>query len=358
MECDNLQRIAFLFLAYSLIGWIWETSYVSIKNKKIVNRGFLRGPIIPIYGFAVVTIILSIDWVIPYIEAFSKFETGLTMIYIALVASVWEYVTSYGMEVLFKTRWWNYTEHRFNIKGRVALDVSIFWGIGGFILWRFVNPLVMMIYDQFKAQSMNTFLVIAYLVISIDTITTLIELINLRNVVIRLQQASEEIVDQITETLDKVGEGLDKLTETVPKIGEKISERISDNLEDVKSIVTEVIPESVFEQRLKLKEAIEEAKLKVKSGAFYKKYGNFNIYSEFLNEMKERNKDQNTSGLTRFGEALEKVKNTRGKRFFKNYPNAATSQFGLMHTLHDKLKEKQINVMTRMDKDNKSEDNK
>jgi len=351
-----LQKIAFLFLAYSLIGWIWETSYVSLKSKKIVNRGFLRGPIIPIYGFAVVTIILSIDWVVPYIRTFSKFETVLTMIYIAIVASVWEYVTSFGMEVLFKTRWWNYTEHRFNIKGRIALDVSIFWGIGGFVLWRFVNPLVIMVYEQFNTHSMYLFLIFAYLIVSIDTVTTLIELINLRKVVIRLQKASEEIVDQITETLDRVGEGFDKLTETMPKIGEKISERISDNIDDVKSIVSEVIPESVFEQRLKLKEAIEEAKLKVKSGAFYKKYGNFNIYSEFLNEMKERNKEQNTSGLTRFGEALDKVKNTRGKRFFKNYPNAATRQFVLMHTLHDKLKEKQLNVKIRMDKEDKREE--
>jgi len=353
-----LQRIAFLFLAYSLIGWIWETTYVSIKSKKIVNRGFLRGPIIPIYGFAVVTIILSIDWVIPYIKSFSKFETGLTMIYIALVASVWEYVTSFGMEVLFKTRWWNYTEHRFNIKGRIALDVSIFWGIGGYVLWRFINPLVMMLFNLFNARGMSIFLSIAYLIVSIDTITTLIELINLRNVVIRLQKASEEIVDQITETLDKVGEGLDKLTETVPKLGEIISEKINDNLEDVKTIVSDVIPDSVLEQRLRFKEMIEDAKAKLKAGTLYKKYENFNIYSEFLSEMKAHNRDQNASGLTRFGEALEKAKNTRGKRFFKNYPNASTSQFGLMHILHDKLKEKQFNVMTRMDKDDKSDENK
>lgn len=308
----NFTEIAWMFLIYGIIGWLWETPYVSIKEHKFVNRGFLRGPFIPIYGFAVTTVVIAMSGFEAKLIWHPAVNAVLAMIFIATVATTWEYVTSLLMEIIFKTRWWNYTSHRFNIKGRIALDVSIFWGLGGFILWKFVNPLVISLYKQFDANLVSVFLSVSYLILMIDTTFTLVELFNLRNIVIKLHDASEEIVSQISERLDKIG----------------------DDFEELKETISGSLSENIAEQKLNFAEFVEEAKANIKKGAIYQKYENFTAFSDFLEDMTEKGRkwrSENEKSLEKFSELLAKVRNKSGARFFKNYPNATTKQFGLMH---------------------------
>lgn len=122
------------FFAYSLVGWIWESCYVSIKQKHWINSGFLIGPIIPVYGFSITAVIAIVQ----------PFEQSLGWLYITgvVVVTIIEYFTSLGMEKLFHARWWDYSKIPLNLNGRVALPISLFWGIGVVFVVKFIHPLV------------------------------------------------------------------------------------------------------------------------------------------------------------------------------------------------------------------------
>lgn len=116
----------FFFFWYCFLGWIWECSYVSVKTaierKKWswINRGFLHGPAIPIYGFAAISILLA---TIPF-----KANIWLIFILGALAASLMELVTGSFMEKTFHVKYWDYSDLPLNYKGHVCLFVSLFWG--------------------------------------------------------------------------------------------------------------------------------------------------------------------------------------------------------------------------------------
>lgn len=113
------QWLAFFYF-YCFFGWVFESSYVSIKQGKFVNRGFLRIPMLPLYGSGAVMML----WVsLP-------FRDSLILTYLSGVigATVLEYVTGYMMELLFKVRYWDYSDKKFNIHGYICLGSSIAWG--------------------------------------------------------------------------------------------------------------------------------------------------------------------------------------------------------------------------------------
>ena len=111
--------ITFFYL-YCFFGWIFESTYVSFKQHHFVNRGFLRLPMLPLYGSGAILLL----WVsLPY-------QDNLILVYIAgfIAATALEYVTGAVMERLFKVRYWDYSDKKFNINGYICLGSSIAWG--------------------------------------------------------------------------------------------------------------------------------------------------------------------------------------------------------------------------------------
>lgn len=125
----------FLWLMlYSSMGWLYESTICSLVNEhRLINRGFLMGPICPIYGFgALINIVLLRDM-----------ESPAIIFLLAMVTSgILEYITSYLMEELFGRRWWDYSRFHFNIKGRVCPYICIIFGIANVILLKVVHPVV------------------------------------------------------------------------------------------------------------------------------------------------------------------------------------------------------------------------
>ena len=113
-----MSQVILLFFIYSFIGWLWETVYCSLKAKKFVYRGFLVGPYCPIYGFGVLSVLYFVE----------PFENNLLVLYVgsAVLVTILEYVTSYGLEKLFHASWWDYHDVPFNLNGRVAPQVYLF----------------------------------------------------------------------------------------------------------------------------------------------------------------------------------------------------------------------------------------
>ena len=105
------------FVAYSFLGWCCETTYCSIGAGHFINRGFLSGPVCPVYGFGAMAVILLLEPV--------KNSAALVFLLGMAVASVLEYITGWLLETLFHTKWWDYSTYRFNIHGRVCLRNSL-----------------------------------------------------------------------------------------------------------------------------------------------------------------------------------------------------------------------------------------
>lgn len=125
------QWLMFFFL-YCLFGWVFESAYVSVKTRHLVNRGFLRLPMLPLYGTGAVMML----WVsLPFRE-------HLGMVYLSGVAAatLLEYVTGWGMERLFKMKYWDYSSQRFNLKGYICLSSSIAWGGLTILLTELIHP--------------------------------------------------------------------------------------------------------------------------------------------------------------------------------------------------------------------------
>lgn len=122
------------FLIYSFLGWVCETCYCFIIDKQYVNRGFLKGPLCPIYGFGALAVIIILN----------PISNNIIILYLSamICTSALEYITGFLLEVIFNLKWWDYSNYRFNIKGRVCLLNSILFGILSVILIECIHPLL------------------------------------------------------------------------------------------------------------------------------------------------------------------------------------------------------------------------
>lgn len=113
----RLPEIFISFMFYSFLGWCFEMIHMSITTKEVVNRGFFNGPIVPIYGTGGLLVLFLLKDI--------KSNVFLTIMSILIICTVLEYLTSYLMEKLFKMRWWDYQNKKFNINGRVCLETML-----------------------------------------------------------------------------------------------------------------------------------------------------------------------------------------------------------------------------------------
>ena len=136
---DTLSTWTLYFFVYSILGWVFESCYCSIKAKPphFINRGFLLGPLCPIYGAGLVSVAFLM-------QPFKNMNPGQEFVVIVLVCTLIEYVSSYVMEKLYHVRWWSYHNswYNFTINGRVSFWTSIGFGIGGLLVLNYIHPTV------------------------------------------------------------------------------------------------------------------------------------------------------------------------------------------------------------------------
>lgn len=120
--------MALYFFLYSFLGWAQETIQCSIKERHFVNRGFLNGPLCPIYGCGA---LLIFTFLLPIKRGISSPLLAVPLVFLcgAIIASALEYVTSWAMEKLFHARWWDYSDKKWNINGRICFWISVGWGL-------------------------------------------------------------------------------------------------------------------------------------------------------------------------------------------------------------------------------------
>lgn len=133
-------KLTLFFSVYSMIGWLCESIYCSIPQKRWINRGFLNGPFCPVYGFGALLILAVLS---PLLGVF-EFPLELIVLFFTatLLTSVLEYVTSVLLEKLFHTSWWDYSNHKYQIHGRVCLMNSLLFGVMSTLVLEVLHPLI------------------------------------------------------------------------------------------------------------------------------------------------------------------------------------------------------------------------
>lgn len=183
-------RVFYIFIIYAIIGWLMEVAIVSVKKRKITARGFLIGPWCPIYGFGAlfITFLLQKYYEDPIVLFIMSF----------LLGTILEYITSYIMEKLFHARWWDYSDHRFHINGRVSLTTSLGFGALGLILVYFFNPFFLKIIKNIPTIIFNIIMIIVFVIFIVDIVTSYVIISNLKkegysNIKDITEKANEEV---------------------------------------------------------------------------------------------------------------------------------------------------------------------
>ena len=187
-----------LFFLYSFLGWCLEVLCKLVSEKKFVNRGFLIGPYCPIYGYGAILMSVLLQ---KYLD-----DPFTLFIMIVLICSVLEYFTSFFLEKIFHTRWWDYTKYRFNINGRICLETMIPFGLFGLLIMYKVTPFFLTLFGylpHFLVYIFGVFLLIIYLIDNIIFFKIIKNVQDLSRTIQRKQILRKDATERITKLVRK-----------------------------------------------------------------------------------------------------------------------------------------------------------
>lgn len=183
----------FFFYFYCFFGWIFESTFVSVKSRHFVNRGFMRGPFLPIYGSgAIMMLVVSMP-----------FQDNIFLTYIAgcIGATVLELVTGVVMEALFKVRYWDYSNQKFNYKGHICLSSTVAWGFLTILMTEFLHKGVEKVVFAIPGNVVTVLTIILSVYIVVDFTLSFKAAMDLRDILVGLEKAREEL-ERIQKRLD------------------------------------------------------------------------------------------------------------------------------------------------------------
>ena len=179
-----IQWLLFFFI-YCFLGWVWESCYVSIKKREWINRGFLHGPMLPIYGSGAIIVLLCTIGV--------RDQVILIFLFGMTGATILEYVTGACMERLFRVRYWDYSHMPLNLKGYICLPVSLGWGVFSVLLVRVIHVPIENLVLQIPERIAEVVSVVCSSAFAVDFTMSFSEAMDLRDMLIRLSDSNEKI---------------------------------------------------------------------------------------------------------------------------------------------------------------------
>ena len=175
----------FFFYFYCFGGWCFESAYVSLRTRKWVNRGFMRGPFLPLYGSgATMMLVVSMP-----------FQENVVLTYIAGVigATALEYVTGVVMEALFQVRYWDYSERILNYQGRICLRSSLAWGFLTILMTRVIHRPIESLMYAMPERVLHYVTVVLTIYIVADFTLSFKAALDLRDIMVKIERAKEEL---------------------------------------------------------------------------------------------------------------------------------------------------------------------
>lgn len=299
MYSYTMAQWLFFFYFYCFFGWCFESSYVSLKKRQLVNRGFMRGPFLPLYGSgAVMMLVVSMP-----------FQHNLLLTYIAgcIGATALEYATGVAMEALFKVRYWDYSNQKFNFQGQICLSSTLAWGGLTILMTRVVHKPVEGLVLAIPAGVLSAVTFILTIYIVADFTLSFKAAIDLRDVLAKMESAKEEL-ERVQRRLDviialsneeweaKKQERSQKAEELVAGIEERLS-GLKERIQNEVSLYPDGIKEEIQELRMKYRINMEK---RIQLGALKN-------YEQML-------KGNPTMVSRRFRDALQELKESAEER--------------------------------------------
>lgn len=211
---EKILEILTYFIIYSFMGWVIESTYKSILQKQFVNSGFLHGPFCPIYGIGALIMFLFLQ----------DYKENSVLIFCLgfVVLSIWEYFVGVFLEKVFKTKYWDYSNYKYNLQGRVCLLNSIFWGLLGIIFINFVHPFVQSKLELININIIITINIIVFIYLAIDAIISCMKVIKIDDKLRNIEELNKKIKEKLEE-LKQFADKIDK-SETQEKLQQLLND--------------------------------------------------------------------------------------------------------------------------------------
>lgn len=201
------------FFVYGFLGWCTEVAFAAVKERKFVNRGFLNGPVCPIYGIGVTVVVVVL---MPY-----KDQLLPLYLWSVLLVTVLEGVTGYLLEKLFHHRWWDYSGMPLNIGGHVCLLFSVIWGVACVAIVHFVHPVIAKLLSFLPVWLGWSLLAVFCFVLAADLYVTVSGILKFNRRLARM----EEIAQELHRISDQLGENIYRNTMEGIEIQDRVKAR-------------------------------------------------------------------------------------------------------------------------------------
>ena len=301
-------RIILLFFIYAFLGWCMEVAFAACKSGRFVNRGFLNGPVCPIYGFGMVGVAVLL----------SPLKDNLLWMYLgsAVITTVIEYITGWMLERIFHAKWWDYSDMPLNIGGYVCLLFSLIWGALCVVIVRYVHPAIAGLVEHLPNWLTIVLDGLFVSAIAVDLAATLATIRNLASRLSTLERMAGEIhslsdnigrriSDSTLAAKSRVEAGEARLKEETAKL-ESARDALSDRMASGRERVTEKLEQSAEASRQRL----NELKAKFDAALEENTAGQRRLMNAFPNLKSRRNPEV----LQALRERIERMRNERRKK--------------------------------------------
>ena len=301
-------RIILLFFIYAFLGWCMEVAFAACKSGRFVNRGFLNGPVCPIYGFGMVGVAVLL----------SPLKDNLLWMYLgsAVITTVIEYITGWMLERIFHAKWWDYSDMPLNIGGYVCLLFSLIWGALCVVIVRYVHPAIAGLVEHLPNWLTIVLDGLFVSAIAVDLAATLATIRKLASRLSTLERMAGEIhslsdnigrriSDSTLAAQSRVEAGEARLKEETAKL-ESARDALSDRMASGRERVTEKLEQSAEASRQRL----NELKAKFDAALEENTAGQRRLMNAFPNLKSRRNPE----ALQALRERIERMRNERRKK--------------------------------------------
>lgn len=219
----NLYQAIWIFMLYAFLGWCAEVAFAALEKGKFVNRGFLNGPVCPIYGFGMLAVVLCL-W---------RFKRKLILLFLfsALLTTLLEFITGFILEKFFNDKWWDYSDKPFNIKGYICLEFTVLWGLAAAFAVGAVHPFVYAVIRKTPKTVGIMLLSVCLIAFTSDLILTVTELAKLPKRLNALLEAEMAL----KAVSDRIGENISEATIAAKEKGSELAEEKKPKLDELKA---------------------------------------------------------------------------------------------------------------------------
>ena len=236
-----------IYFFYSAAGWAIESTYRSIGERRLLNSGFLTGPMCPIYGTAALVMTLCL---------YNPFYDRPLLVFVLgmVICDAVEYLTSLIMEILFNQHWWNYKYEFINIRGRICLKHTFFWGAASIGFTYIIHPSVDKVINGFSDKTVIILICCIFAVFIVDVGHSFIKALDVRAMQTKFFALKEKISEPISGLIVKVDDARTTISQKLDEENSKINESRQELYDQAEKLIAS------FEEKLGIKKRSDKKK--------------------------------------------------------------------------------------------------